>query len=697
MNKFETMCPELRKERNSFGIVGCVYNKLRFYFENGFDTEMSYIESNYIDWFDFNNHNKTFNLKCHHCNETHRLDELTYKNQKLICKCGAEHTSNDIIIKGAYYSSDHYFNMTKHNLKNDTFAKVSVPTIISEKWFYCNDCRTTQKLEDMELVDKKRVCECGKSYSFDECKLINACYNFYTSGNIYFDDHKITISYMKYHSDVTANDIYYWQDGSQRLTMNLDTGYSYITNTGFEYTAFNKVYRTRNGKNAPKMFNASYSNVNMTLETFCYAKYETLLKKYKDNENLINYLLKNKSKVINNIFKHWFEKIDNYMTNHFNSTRSYKIKSLTEKYKDFRKNEDIKPYESYLLTLHNRFINASLKDLMTEIPAIIDSIKHNEKRNYKTLSRESNNILLDHICKSINASKKLRKRISSDLNLMDHYRLIYCNLMQAFVNIAKNFKIKENVNKVYNLFSNELLNDRRRYYHSFYAINDDMMKLWLSYRNEHYISNCSLKELEEKIGSMSDSLRLIRQIIDVYGSDWDLNSVKFYNEKQFHDELCRITNAEEFVELLNKKKDAQALEPFEMEDEIYELEETDNDIYVARNQAILTNIGQSLGICVGGYGGKVKFGACRIVYLKENGIYKACLELLKKKQNKEIVYTLVQAKLMHNNLVKSNAEMNQKILDWANKYNIKIETHDMNKDTSDVIEVQNYEYDELEF
>ena len=696
MNKFETMCPELKNERCSFAEMKTLYDLLKFQFENGFDVKTSTIKHKYVDWFNIENQNTGYEFECCKCNESYNIEELTFKNNKLICKCGAEHTPDNIYSNISNRHMGYISQTTRHNLNNDTSTRVSVPSIISGRFFYCNECHTTQELNDMDIKDKKRVCQCGKSYSFEECRISDIDNTLKVSGNVFFDDNKITITYMSYHAGMTANDIYYWQDGTQRLTMNLETGYSYMSNYGYEYTIYNKIFRERHGKNAPKMFNATYSTMNRTLDEFCSAKYYSLLKKYSNHKNLINYLINNQRKVMNKIFDYWFNKIDNYMTNYFNTKYSYGIKSLTEKCKESRK-ERIKPYESYIITLYNRFINASFRELSVEIPTVLDYIKRNKKRNYKNLLRESNNVLLDYICKSINASKKLRKRINADIISRDCSYNIYSYVLDAFINITKYFKHKENTNKLYNLLAEYMINERRRrrrFFNGLHSINDEVSKFWLSYRDEHYISNLSIGQIDDKSSLMIDSLKLIKQIIEVYGTDWDLNSVKFYNEKQFHDELCRITNAEEFVEILNRKTNEEAIKPFKMEDNIYELEETDNEIYVAKNQAILTNIGQSLGICVGGYGGKVKAGACRIVYLKENGIYKACLELSKKKKDKEIVYTLIQAKLRHNNLVKSDIEMNQKILDWAKKNNIIIKTNDMNSD-SNIIEVQ--EHNELAF
>jgi hypothetical protein len=243
------------------------------------------------------------------------------------------------------------------------------------------------------------------------------------------------------------------------------------------------------------------------------------------------------------------------------------------------------------------------------------------------------------------------------------------------VNICKSFKNKENINKIFDLISNASSRDL----HARYDANEATMNLWLNYRNEIYISNCNAKELSKKLDLMDDSRRMIINIRNVFGEDWDLNSVKFYNEQQFHDDLVRITTSEDYIYLVNKEKNEQQMKPFEMEKDIYDLEEIENDFYIARNRAILTNIGSAMGICVGGYGGSVESGRCRIAYLKENGVYKVCIELRGYKNSKtnKYEYTVVQAKMQYNGLVADNSEYYTKVMDWVNRNGLAIDTHDM--------------------
>ena len=665
------------------------YEVLKYQFENGFNTEKSSIcyNSSYYGG------EYRYRFHCCECGETNDIDQLQFMNQKIICKCGAKFSIDDL-KPGTMDWSLTYMALMKHNMLNDTFNKVSVPTIISKEKFYCPKCRSVNRLKNMPIEDKQRVCTCGESYSFEECKLAGTDNYEHTSGKVFFDGHKITISTMVYHSAVNINNIFYWQDGQSRLTMNLETGYSYTTSTGVCYTDTNRYYRNRYGKNAPKMFNSTYSPTNSGLETVVQVKYNELLYKHKDNENLFNLIYKNKTRLTAIIFKKLFKQIDEYMTAYYNNKYSYRIKSLMELVREYKSNRgeshlcvgnkdldnDVNypsMYDSTLLALRNRFINASFKDLKYNIPDILLNIRETDaKRRYKLLPRESNNVALDYICNNVSVSKSLRKRINAELNdfLINQNYSHMSDRFYCFVNFAKHFKNKENINKLYNtLFSNE------KRYVARYMLDEETLNLWLTYRNEQYLSNCNLRTLRDKAEHVHDALRTINRIKDVLGEDWDINTVKFHTEEQYHNDLVKITNSDDFIEMYNRQRNAQALEPFKMEDEIFEIEEKENDFYVARNRAILTNIGQAMGICVGGYGGSVEAGACRIAYLKENGIYKVCLELRKhkNKQTNKMEYTIVQAKMQYNNLVGNNQEYYNKVVDWATRNNIKIDTHDM--------------------
>ena len=661
----------------------------QYEFENDNIDNKSYIESTWTyDSFSNNNKLDAFELNCRECHETYNLSELTFKNGKLICKCGAKFTPEDLRpeIKTWFNGED---NIKMHNLKNGTFNKVSVPTLINRKFFYCPKCRTTHKLENMPLENKQRLCSCGELYSFDEVKIIASDNHISTFGDVYLDNNKITMTFSKYFCSITREGRYYWQDGRQRLTMNLETGFSYLTNTGNCYTMYNNLYRrNHDGKNGPKMFNCTYCGYsNDTLVCVAQAKTEMLYNKYSQYDNLIKFMNKKHYTLKQIIFNNMLEKIDEHMTNYYNNKYSYHIQSFKEcvgepknVVRQYSKNAPkslINMHDSHLLVTHNRFINLNYHDLKFITSDIIFNIQHTEiKRNYAKLPRETNNIALEYICKSVNASKNLRKKVSAYLTEgkgLEYNRI--SDSLYSFVNICRHFKNKENINKIFDTLTD--VNNRKRYLR--YESNGHAMNLWLQYRNETYISNCNIKELENKLQLMDDSDRMINSIRKVFGADWDLNSIKFYNEQQFHDDLVRITTSEDYVYLLNKEKNEQQMKPFEMEDDIYDLEEIENDFYIARNRAILTNIGSAMGICVGGYGKSVETGHCRIAYLKENGIYKVCIELkgYKNKETKKYEYTVVQAKMQHNGLVADNSEYYTKVMDWVNRNGLAIDTHDM--------------------
>ena len=79
----------------------------------------------------------------------------------------------------------------------------------------------------------------------------------------------------------------------------------------------------------------------------------------------------------------------------------------------------------------------------------------------------------------------------------------------------------------------------------------------------------------------------------------------------------------------------------------------------------------------------VESKTCRIAYItNEEGEYKACLELRPHKIGNKQKYKLVQAKLKYNRLPYQDVEIYDKIVEWANKNDIKIDTYDMEKPIS---------------
>ena len=633
----------------------------RYEFEHDMSIERPYITEEY--YYRYRYTMEGYSLYCPACKEKHNVSELSFMNQKIVCKCGASYAADELgAYMHDYMNSNNWMN---HNIANDTFNKVSVSTILGNK-LYCSKCHSTHHFSDLQLDGKQRVCTCGEKHSFDDLKLVAGdCCTAYTAGNIYYDGHKITISFLEYYTDINGNGQYYWQSGGQRLTMNLETGFSYLYNDGYRYREFNRTYKRDHGTNAPKMFNCTYSCCANTLELTVSAIMNTLMIKHTDKPNLISLINKRRGRLSRMLFSKLFKQVDDYMTAYYNNKYSYRIKSLME-----LSNNEFRNYESWMLPLRNRFINAS-KNQLEKARDIVQVIKQTEnKRNYKRLSREANEIDYEFICKTTKLSKKLKKEIYSQLQ--NRYQIPA--YIEQFAVFTKFFKNKENINKVYNTFKRESSN----YFCYTYRMTDNVMKLWMSYRDEQYLSNLEGQELRDKLNEMSDAMHLINKLRKVYGSDWDINSVRFHNEKQFHDEFVRLTNSEEFLRLYNAEAYEKERKPFEMEDDIYELEK-DTEIQIARNRATLTNIGQAMGICVGGYGGQVESGRCRIAYLKVNDKYEVCIELNKHKnpETKKFEYTIVQAKLRYNELVGKKEFYYNIVKEWADKHNIRINTYDM--------------------
>jgi hypothetical protein len=179
---------------------------------------------------------------------------------------------------------------------------------------------------------------------------------------------------------------------------------------------------------------------------------------------------------------------------------------------------------------------------------------------------------------------------------------------------------------------------------------------------------------------MRDSLRLVNSIKQILGDDWDVSSVPFRTEEQYHNDLIKLSNSDLVREIRDRKDKEFANKAFKIENSALKLEETDNDILIAKNRATLTNIGTAMGICVGGYGDVVESGSSRIAYIKTNGEYIACLELKKRGKTadkKGYKYALVQSKLKYNKHVVTNEEVYAKVLAWCERHNIEIDTCDM--------------------
>lgn len=606
---------------------------------------------------------------CEQCREKYDLKTLKIKDNTIYCNCGHTVHVNDLRpydVINIYYSSERDLT-TMHNINNGTVNKLNVPSIIRNQYFYCPECHKTGNIYSYKKENGILTCTCGAHYTFDECKLVPTTGTFIIAGGLYIDNNKISLSVIKQHYDLDRNGNYFWSTGNTRCTMNIETGYTYLTNTGCCYTENNKMWKKYNKSNAPRMFNATYCELNFHhIVEVSNAKTKELVLKYSKYPNLVKNINDNKSKLQNILEKKISLQIDNYMTAYLNNKYSYKIKSLVEIIKEEGKTTD--RFDTLdLLIKHNRFINADYKDLKCNLPILYNNIKSSNIRKYfRKMHRETNRPILDLVSATASMSKSLRKKIANDYTgkILDWNDGIF-----LFITMAQHFEKKENVNKLYDILKFK--------YCANYDI-DYAIEFWLKFRSEEYISNLkSYKTFENKLWDIKDSIRMINTIKSVYGDDWNMNSIDFHNEEQYHDSLMEIIGSKSFRDARDARRKAEMSEPFKMEEAVFELQ--NKNITIALNEYELSKIGAEMHICVGGYGNAVKNGNCRIAYIQENGEYKACLELRSFKQKDKQVYELHQAKLKYNELVGTNEKYYKIVSDWCKDNNIKIVTGDMNK------------------
>ena len=612
-------------------------------------------------------------FSCPECKKYYDINKLHYRHGKVMCECGAVYNVKDVqpLKQDFRRENTRVTDIIQHNKSNGTLNKLNVPTLMGEKYFFCNKCHKTHKLNQLSNNDNKLVCICGEEYKFEDVKITYSTIGYnYLSSNVYFDDNKISISVIAQGYGTTKNGNYYWNPSNIRLTMNLDTGYSYAINKGDFYSEFNKIWQRDHNTKAPIMFNCTYSEVACNIDEFYINGYMAKLSdKYQDYPNLLKLMYRHSSKIRNLIKRKTNKAIDEYMTEYFNTKYNYEIRPLIEEHHD---------YESASLgdfVTKNRFINLDydyinvFNRFLREVKDIVDT-KHFD---YSVFKRETNLPFIDWVNKNIKISKSLRKEIIKELaNEWNVERYMYQLL--DFICIAKHFKNKENINKLYRLI---MSNNGRRFlnirYHS-----EIYLDAWLNKRDEYYISNIkTYDELKDKFFLVSDSIRMIYQIDDVYGEGWIAENVMFKNEQQYHDDIVEIRNSQAFLDLQEAKRKEELSKPFELEDETLALES--NEITIARNRYELSTIGSAMHICVGSYGHSVENSNCRIAYIQENGEYKACLELRIEtdSKTKEKFYKLVQAKLKHNRYVGSEAKYNNIVYNWCQENSIKINTDDM--------------------
>ena len=98
--------------------------------------------------------------------------------------------------------------------------------------------------------------------------------------------------------------------------------------------------------------------------------------------------------------------------------------------------------------------------------------------------------------------------------------------------------------------------------------------------------------------------------------------------------------------------------------------------YLPEHSSELMKGGKIMHNCVGTYGRRMANGECIIVYMTDdNGKLTACLEV---RDN-----SLVQAKLKYNKPVSLDPVINDAIIDWCKKAELKVDTADVNTNTDE--------------
>jgi hypothetical protein len=612
-------------------------------------------------------------FSCPECKKYYDIDKLHYRHGKVMCECGAVYNVKDIQPLKQDFRRDNtrITDIIQHNKSNGTSNKLNVPTLIGERYFFCSKCHKTHNLNRLSNNNNKLVCTCGEEYEFKDVKILYSemGYN-YLSSDVYFDDNKISISVIAQGFGMTRDGKYYWNPSNIRLTMNLDTGYSYVTNKGDFYSEFNRIWQRSHNTKAPVMFNCTYSEIACNIDDFYINGHIAKLRnKYQDYPNLLKLMYKHNSKMKIFIQRKTNKVIDEYMTNYLNTKFNYEIRPLIEEHHDY----EGASFGDFIIK--NRFINLDY-DYMESFNKFLREIKFTtdtKRFDYSVFKRETNLPFIDWINKNIKISKSLRKEITKEFS--NEWKVdTYMRHLMDFICIAKRFKNKENINKLYKLI---MSNNTRKLLNACYY-SERCLNEWLNKRDEYYISNIkTYGELKDKFALIEDAIHMIYQIEEIYGEGWIAENVIFKNEQQYHDDIMEIRNSQAFLELQEVKRKEELSKPFELEDETLALES--NEITIARNRYELSTIGSAMHICVGSYGCSVENSNCRIAYIQENGEYKACLELRIEtdSKTKETFFKLVQAKLKHNRYVGSEAKYNNIVYNWCQENSIEINTNDM--------------------
>lgn len=173
---------------------------------------------------------------------------------------------------------------------------------------------------------------------------------------------------------------------------------------------------------------------------------------------------------------------------------------------------------------------------------------------------------------------------------------------------------------------------------------------------------------------LSEDIRDIKDCVDMYikfdAKYQDILWAKRFKLKNFHDEVIRIFNKQEYGDV--------------MLPEVPQLQADVNGMHfmVPRTAADLMTAGKRLKNCVGSYRDRVMKGTTAIVLVTDDAMKPvACLELANKGKKKgRQIFDLVQAKLFANEMLKENAHINSTVMQWANR--LKIEPHTIDVDAT---------------
>lgn len=173
--------------------------------------------------------------------------------------------------------------------------------------------------------------------------------------------------------------------------------------------------------------------------------------------------------------------------------------------------------------------------------------------------------------------------------------------------------------------------------------------------------------LSEDIRDIEDCVAMYTKLDAKYQ---DVLWGKRFKLKNFHDEVIRIFNKQEYGDV--------------MLPEVPQLQADVNGMHfmVPRTAADLMTAGKRLKNCVGSYRDRVMKGTTAIVLVTDDAMKPvACLELANKGKKKgRQIFDLVQAKLFANEMLKKNTHINSTVMQWANQ--LKIEPHTIDVDAT---------------